>query len=170
MDLNTIVGIIEILGIIAVAFGVGLGIKQLGLHRQQKRDLAIIECARSFENKEFTEAYGLITELSPGITIEEMKRMGPKYQDAVLRTGMKFETIGLLVYKNVVPIDAINDLVGDAAIRIWRIIEEFVIESRSARSHSTLFEWYQWLVDRLIEQAHRKPGPAFEVYKDWQAS
>lgn len=168
IDLSVIVNIVEILGILALSFGVWLGIKQLRLQRSQRRDLAIIECARFFENKEFAEAYGLITELNPGISIEKMNALDPKYKDAVLRTGMKFETIGLLVYKDVVPIDAMHDLVGDAAIQIWKILENYIIESRIERSHSTLFEWYQWLVDRLREQAETKAAPAYVTYKDWK--
>ena len=168
MALSDIASIVEILGILAVVFGLWIGLIQLRMHRKQQRDLAIMECARSFEDREFTEAYGLITELSPGISYDELQALGKEYQEAALRIGMKFETIGLLVFKGVVPIDAMHDLVGDAALTVWNVLEKYAHESRVKRSHPTFWEWYQWLADRLVERSATKPEPAFINHKDWK--
>ena len=166
--IQDIAGIVEILGILAVAFGVWLALRQFKLLRSQRRDLAIMECARSFEDREFTEAYGLITELKQGISLDEIKALGNEYELAALRVGMKFETIGLLVYKGVVPIDAMQDLVGGAALTIWNVLETYTYQTRKVRSHPTFWEWYQWLVDRLREESSTKSIPAFELYRDWK--
>ena len=65
MSLNDILAIFQVIGIFAVLYGIVIGIKQLKLNRQQRRDLAVMECARSFEDSEFTEAYRLLAELEP---------------------------------------------------------------------------------------------------------
>ncbi len=168
MDLNEIVKIVQILGILVLIYGMWIGIKQFRLLRNQRRDLAIMECARSFEDREFTEAYRLLTTLKPGQTKEQINALGDEYEIAALRAGMKFETIGLLVYKGVVPIDAMEDLVGGAALTIWKVLEIWVDETRIDRSHSTFWEWYQWLVDRLIERGESNRSPAYETYKNWK--
>lgn len=168
MTIAEIASIVEIIGMLIVVFGLWIGIRQFRLHRKQRRELAIMECARSFEDREFTEAYRLITELEKGISLEEMKTKGPQYEEAALRVGMKFESIGLLVFKGVVPIDAIHDLVGDAAITIWKVLEKYTEETRVKRDHLTFWEWYQWLVDRLAERSNAKPAPAFIAHKDWK--
>lgn len=170
MSIQDLASIVEIIGILAVAMGLWIGLIQLRMHRQQRRDMAIMECARSFEHKEFTEAYGLITDLEDGISLAELKALGKNYEDAALRIGMKFETIGLLVFKGVVPIDAMHDLVGDAAITVWRVLEKYTEETRVERNHETFWEWYQWLVDRLKERAKLKLAPAYELHKDWKTS
>ncbi|MDH3322957.1 MAG: hypothetical protein OEM04_08200 [Flavobacteriaceae bacterium] len=145
-----------------------LGLKQFKLLRNQRRDLAIMECARSFEDKEFTEAYGLLTTLDQGLTKEQIDALGDAYKTAALRVGMKFETIGLLVYKGVVPIDAMEDLVGGAALTIWILLENWIRETRIENSHETFLEWYQWLVDRLTERGELNKQPAYEVHKNWK--
>ena len=170
MNLNDIVNIVQILGILAVIYSLWIGLKQFKLNRNQRRDLAIMECARSFEDKEFTEAYRLITTLEPGLTKEQIENLGEEYEIAALRIGMKFETIGLLVYKGVVPLDAMEDLVGGAALVVWKIVENWVIETRIDRSHSTFWEWYQWLIDRLIERSETNRTPAYLAHKDWKSS
>ena len=168
MDLSQLVNIIQILGILILIYGMWLGLKQFKLLRVQRRDLAIMECARSFEDKEFTEAYRLLTTIKPGQSKEEINALGEEYEIAALRVGMKFETIGLLVYKGVVPIDAMQDLVGGAAITIWKVIKIWVYETRVERSHPTFWEWYQWLVDQLLERGELNRTPAFEAYKNWK--
>lgn len=169
MDLNSLVNLTQILGIFVLIYGMLLGLKQFRLFRNQRRDLAIMECARSFEDQDFTESYRLLTGIEPGKTKTEINALGEEYETAALRAGMKFETIGLLVYKGVVPIDAMEDLVGGAALTLWNILEKWVIETRLIRSHDSFLEWYQWLVDRLNERGEATRSPAFVAYKNWKS-
>lgn len=169
MNLNDILAIFQAIGIFAVLYGIIIGIKQLKLNRRQRRDLAVMECARSFEDREFTEAYRLLAELDANLSKEDLLAMGVKYEAAVIRVGMKFETIGLLVYKDVVPIDAIEDLVGGVALLLWDILNKFIIESREQGNHPTYFEWFHWLVDRLKERGRfQHQPPAFVAHKNWK--
>ena len=169
MALNDILNILQIGGTFAVIYGIWLGLKQLKLDRDQRRDLAVMECARSFEDKEFTEAYGLITTLGPDQTKKQITDQGEEYELAALRVGMKFETIGFLIYKKVVPIDAMEDLVGGAALTIWEILNKWVIETRTARNHPNFMEWYEWLIDRLMERNRGKRQPAYLAHKNWKS-
>lgn len=66
MDLNVIVNIFQILGTLILIYEMWLGLKQFKLEGIQRHDSAIMECAQSFEDKEFTEAYGLLTNLDRG--------------------------------------------------------------------------------------------------------
>ncbi len=169
MTLNDILAIVQIVGIFAVLYGIWIAIKQFKLDRQQRRDLAVMECARSFEDKEFTEAYRLLAKLEPDLSNEDFIALGEKYEAAVIRVSMKFETIGLLVYKDVVPIDAIEDLVGGVALLLWDILHNFMEASRKEGNHPTYFEWYQWLVERLRERGRfDNHPPAYVAYKDWK--
>jgi hypothetical protein len=168
MSLSEIANIVEIVGIFAILFGIVFGVVQLKQQRMQRRELAIIECARSFEDEDFTEGYRLISELPAGMTKAEFDKLDDRYEAAALRVGMKFETIGLLVHRGVVPIDAMSDLVGGAAVTIWTVIQPWVEETRRHRSHPTFWEWYQWLVDRLTETGRAERLPVFLTEKDWK--
>lgn len=76
--------------------------------------------------------------------------------------------MGVLIYKGVVPFDAMKDLVGGAAIKIWGVAEKWTLETRESQGHDLIFEWFQWLVDRLHERSEGNRVPAFLAYKDWQ--
>ena len=168
MSLSDLANIVEIVGIFAILFGVAFGLIQLKQHRIQRRELALLECARSFEDEDFTEAYRLISELPDGMTRATFDALGDEYEPAVIRVGMKFETIGLLIHRGVIPIDAMSDLVGGAALKIWQVMEPWVEETRTHRSHPTFWEWYQWLVERLIERGRMDMQPAYLRESDWK--
>ena len=168
MSLSEVANIVEIIGVIAVLFGITFGLLQLKHNRTQRRDLAILECARSFEDKDFTEAYRLISELPQGVTKAQFEELDEKYEAAAIRVGMKFETMGLLVHRGVIPIDAMEDLVGGAALVLWQVMEPWVEEMRVHRSHPTFWEWYQWLVERLIERGRADRQPVFATHAKWK--
>ena len=168
MSLSDLANIVEIVGMFAILSGIVVGLIQLKQHRIQRRELAILECARSFEDKEFTEAYRLISELPEGMTKANFDKLGDEYEPAAIRVGMKFETMGLLNHRGVIPIDAVSDLVGGAGLKIWSVIELWVEETRTHRSHPTFLEWYQWLAERLIERGRTDMQPAFLRETDWK--
>ena len=115
----------------------------------------------------FTEAFKLLTELDNGITHKELEALGDEYLSATFRVIMKFETVGLLVFKGVVPIDAMEDLVGGAALNIWGVIEDWTKEMRKIRSQENFLEWYQWLAERLKERGESDRPPAFIEHANW---
>jgi hypothetical protein len=80
-----------------------------------------MELARSFEDREFTEAYRLVA-----------------------------------------------DLVGGAAILIWGKLKNWVQETRTSQNHELLFEWFQWLVERLEDRGENVRDPAYQAYRDWR--
>lgn len=168
MNISDLANIIEILGIFALVFGGAFGLIELRDHRRQRRELAILECAHSFEDEDFTEAYRLLSELPHGMTKGQFEELGDRYESAAMRIGMKFETVGLLVHRGVIPIDAMDDLVGGAAQVIWRVIGQWVAETRVSTSHPGFWEWYQWLVERLEERGRAEKKPAFIAQANWK--
>jgi hypothetical protein len=168
MNLSDLANIVEIFGALAIITGIVFGLIQLRQHRKQVRSTAIMELARSFEDREFTEAYRLIAELDDGLTAEQFNALGDEYVSAALRVSFKFETIGVLIHKQVVPMDAMSDLVGGAAILIWGKLKNWVQETRSSQNHELLFEWFQWLVERLEARGEYSRDPAYQAYRDWR--
>ena len=169
MTLSEIASLVEIVGIVAIVSGIAFGLVQLRQNREQTRNLAIHELAASFESRDFTEAYRLLADLDDGMSADEINALGDEYIAAVLRVGMKFETIGLLVHNRVVPFDAMKDLVGGAAIKIWGVVKVWTEDTRKSQGHFLLFEWFQWLAERLEERSESGRLPAYDAYKDWQS-
>jgi len=168
MALSDVANIAEIIGILAIIFGIVFGVLQLKQHQKQSRDVAIVELARSFEEPDFTEAYILVTSLDVGIGDKELRSKGPKYVAAAMRVGWKFETVGVLIYKRVVPMDAMADLVGGFSLKVWSILGEWAREMRQKENQPEFFEWYQWLVERLVERGESTREPAYEANRLWR--
>lgn len=168
MTLSDIANLVEIIGIFAIVFGIVFGLVQLRQHRKQSRDMAILELARSFEDPEFTEAYMLITSLEPGISDAELRAKGTAYLTAAMRVGWKFETVGMLIHNRVVPMDAMADLVGGFSLKLWSILSHWAEELREAKGQPEFFEWYQWLVERLVERGEETREPAYRAASNWR--
>ncbi len=170
MDLEHIANIVEILGVLALISAIIFGWIQVRQHRNDTKNAALIALASSFEDQEFTDAYMLVTSLDDNVTLEEIRERGEVYERAALRIAMKFETVGLMIYKGYVPIDALEDLVGGAALAIWEILNQYVNDMRVDRRHPTFMEWFQWLVERLQERGKSESLPAYEVHRNWMPS
>ena len=167
MELEQIANIVEILGVLALISAIIFGWLQIRQHRNDTRNAALISLASSFEDQGFTDAYFLVTSLPNNISLEELCGMGEAYERAALRIAMKFETVGLMIYKGYVPIDALEDLVGGAALTLWDILNQYVKDVRDSGRHPTFMEWFQWLVERLQERGKNEALPAFEMHRDW---
>ncbi len=170
MSLSDIANLVEIVGIVAIIFGISFGALQLRQHQKQSRDMAILELARSFEAPEFTEAYMLITSLEVGISDKDLQSKGPEYVAAAMRVGWKFETVGMLIHNHVVPMDAMADLVGGFSLKFWSILGEWAEEMRVTNSQPEFFEWFQWLVERLVERGESSQEPAYQAHRSWRES
>lgn len=168
MTLDQVANIVEILGVIAIISAILLGWVQVRQYRFDNRNAALIALARSFEDKEFTDAYLLVTSLPRGATMAEIQARGEACEQAALRIGMKFETVGLMIYKGYVPIDALEDLVGGAALTLWEILHQYVKDMRIDRDHPSFMEWFEWLIDRLQARGKRDRAPAHEAFGDWK--
>ena len=163
-SLENIANIVEILGVVAILTAVVSALVQLRLHRRDQRNLAILELARSFEDREFTDAYLKLSALEDNISGNRLAALGPDYESAALCVGMKYETVGLLIYKGVVPVDALEDLVGDAALTLWRKLNRWVFELREKRRHPRALEWFEWLVVQLEARPNVGRAPAARAY------
>ena len=168
MTLTEIASIAEIIGIIAILYGLIFGAMQLKQNRAQRRDLAILECTRLFEDQDFTDAYRTMQELPAEMTRSEFDALEDEHKSAAFRIAMKFETIGMLVHRGVVPLDAMEELVGGAALATWGVLESYIKETREVSSNAMFMEWYQWLVDQLEKRQSHQRQPAFAAYANWQ--
>ncbi len=104
MNLQTFSVIVDIIGSLAVFVAIIFGLIQIKHFHRQRRDLAAIELARSVQDSEFTKAYRLIHSLPEKVSASEFSAKRTEYVDAAHTLGMKYETIGLLVFRGVVPI------------------------------------------------------------------
>ena len=79
--------------------------------------------------------------------------------------GMAFETMGLLVQKDIASLTIVQELAGGLLLMLWRKIEFQIKDTRTEQNNPRFGEWVQWLVERIEEREHEMQ-PAFIKYSN----
>ena len=164
--------IADVLQAIATATFVGafaFGVVQVVNARRLRRDQAAIEIIHSMQNGPFARSWRTVINLAPDITAEEFEARGAETRDAADDMALAFETLGYLVYKRVVPLRIAEDLVGVMVTASWQRLYPWAELSRRRADYPALFEWYEWLAERLNERrSPLKQAGAYVTFKGWK--
>lgn len=167
MELDVLSQFAQVLGGISVVVAVVFGIVQLRQFQQQRSDAAAVELMRSLQDGEFTRAFRLIYALPDGVGAEDLRAKGNEYEEAAYAISARFETMGLLVFRGNIPFLLMEELVGGAVVALWCRLQPWVFDVRSEQEQRLLWEWFQWLAERLADRGRPGETPAFEKYRDW---
>lgn len=158
MELATLANLAEILSASTVVGGVVFGLAQIKQMRHQRRDANAIAFLDSVQDSEFARAYLRLMRLPDGITLAEIRDHETKYEEAAIVLATNFETVGLMVFRDLVDFAIVRDLVGDAVIQTWKKLDRWVHDLREEQDRDTVFDWFEWLAGKLdedhVERAH----------------
>src|SRR5688500_2057193 len=110
--LDTLANLAQVLGALAVVAAIAFGLAQIRQFRQQRRDALAVELMRSIQDSEFTRSFRMILAVPSGITDEQFLALGNEVEDAAWSLCTKYETLGYLVYRGIMPIELVEELVG----------------------------------------------------------
>jgi len=168
MDLNTLSQIAEILSGIAVVAAIVFGVVQVRQFRQQRRDSADVELMRSMQDREFTHSFRLIYSLPGNLSASGLRDLGAGYEEAGIAIGARFESMGLLVFQGSIPFELVEQIVGGVVVLLWKKLKLWAIGYRAEQEHELLFEWFQWLAERIEERGRTADLPAYKKYSKWK--
>ena len=168
MDLITIVNIARIVGSVVVISGVVFGVIQVRQYQQQRHDVAAVQLVNSFQSPEFNKSLRNVWSLPDTGSWQELQKCGDGWQDAAFLVGMTMETMGVLVYRRIVPLAILDELMGDAILVIWRKLQPWVAHLRIEQKRDSAYEWFQWLAERLTETERRTEMGAYRKYRNWR--
>ncbi len=167
-DLTTLANLAEILGAIIVIGGVAFAVIQIRLFRRQRLEAAAIEVIRSWQSPEFTRAFTIIQRLPDGISAAKLRAHSPDCESMAMIIGNTFESFGVMVYRRIVPLALVDELLGGATVVLWGKLKGWVEQLRKEQSRETVYEWFQWLAERLQEQASFNTLEGAHVkHRDW---
>jgi hypothetical protein len=147
-----------------------VGIDQLRQLRAQRRDSAAVELVRSLQDIDFTRAFGLIFSLPPAIAAADLRARGREYEEAAQLMVMRFEILGLLVYRGTISFDVTEELIGGAVVGVWDRLKILTSETRKAQDYPMYLEWFQWLAEQFIKRNRLEQSPAHVRHRDWSPS
>ena len=165
-DLSLYASIAEIFSATAIVGGALFAIVQLNEYKRRRRNEAAAELCRQFTQPELAKAFILLNTLPDGLGIEEYRKRGPEYEEAAQVVGMTFETMGLLVYKDMASFRTVQELAGGLLLMTWRKSGDWVKEVREVENNPRFGEWAQWLAERLSE-LEPEMIPAYQKHSDW---
>jgi Domain of unknown function (DUF4760) len=154
----------------AVVFGVVFGLIQLRQYRLSRKREASLFLLNSYQTKEFIEGLWIIQRLPDGLSRDEIENKLANDLDLIGLVMSTWETIGILLFNHEVTIEMIDDAFSGPILFSWLKLEGYVHGLREELNRETLFEWFQWLSDRMKEREGLKtPVPAYIAYQDWDA-
>jgi len=168
-NLNILANLARIIGTIAVIAGVIFGLIQIRHYQQQRRTFAAVQLVNSFQNPEFNKALRKIWSLPDDTSITEIRKLGGDWEEAAFQVGMTLETMGVLVYRRIVPFPILDDVMGDAILILWKKLRPWVEHLRREQKRDSAYEWFQWLADRLAEKNRRTGAGAYKIYRNWRS-
>jgi hypothetical protein len=169
-DLATLAALAEILGAAFVIGGVVFAIIQIRQFRRQRLEIAAIELARSFQNAEFTRAHTFVLGLPGQVDATKLRAQSPDAESLAMVVSITFESVGVMVFHRVVPIQIVEELMGGTVRSCWHKLSPWIEGIRAEQQRPEMHEWFQWLADRLAERAQTEPGaPAYQAQRDWKS-
>jgi hypothetical protein len=93
--------------------------------------------------------------------------MGPPYEQAAITVCTSFETMGLLIYKRIAPMDLVLDLAGGIVSVMRKKLHQWMEDLREEQEQPSWGEWFEWLGDQAL-QTKSKSSPAYIEHKNWK--
>ena len=155
---------------LAIIVGVGFGLVQLRQLRIQREVQAGIELLHPLQAPQSVEAIMMVYSLPDNLSGDQIReRLGAHFGPVLGVLGL-FESLGPLVARGHVPIDMYSDFYRGVTVLVWKKLRGYIEEQRQS-GWPSLFEWLQWLAERMDErQTHSSDVPAFELLKFWNHS
>jgi len=173
VDISTLANLINA---IAVTAGVIFAAAQIHEFRRQRRRQSMYTLVQTFQSADFAKALHRIIDLPDNLDRAAIRaKVGPEGEDAIYFVTTTWETIGVLVFQKELTLDLVDDFFSGPIIISWRKLAHYLEEVRKERHRDTLFEWYQWLAERMMERESRGPAvpahiahaPGSKSYERW---
>jgi len=153
----------------AVVIGVVFGLIQLRQLRYQREIQAGIELLRPLHSPVMPENVMAVHALPDGLTAKQIREeLGDRFGSILAVLGL-FESLGPVIARGHIPIEMYADSYRGVTVICWKKMKPWIEEQR-AQGWPNLFEWLQWLADRMNERADLSSDlPAFEQFSAWKS-
>jgi hypothetical protein len=169
--LETFANIADILGGLAVTGAVIFALIQVRQYREQRRDTAAVELMRTIQSPQWSRSLHLLGAVPDGIPAPTLHEMDDEYEEAAFTIVAIYETIGLLVFRRIVPFHLVQELTGGTVVVMWRKLRVWSEGMREERTHERFAEWFQWLAERFGEHGEMTSAePAYKRCVNWKPS
>ena len=166
MDL---VGAAEVVSAIAVLIGFGFAVSEVRRNQRRKARESALALVNSYLTPEFSKGILRLLDLPDNVTGKVLRECCEEDVNLVSLLMATWESMGILVFRNEVELDLLDDFFSGPVVLSWKKLGTLVTEMREESGRETYFEWFQWLAERMEErEAVSSPIPAHIQHKDWK--
>lgn len=160
----------QIISTSAVILGIVFGILNLrNFQKMRKREAAIL-LLNSFQTTEFVRGLLLVFNLPDDTGKAEIDALPKEDYLAFYVLLGTWERLGILVYRNEVPLDLVEEAFSGTILISWQKLQDFIHQFRVEVKRDSGFEWFQWLAERIQEREQRfAAAPAYIAHQHWKA-
>lgn len=161
--------IFDIISTTAVILGIVFGLLQLRQYQSSRKRESAIYLLNSFQTKAFIDGIWVIQSLPNGLSKQEIEKL---VGDEIRLIGLVmsvWESVGILMFHNEIEIEMVDNAFSGPIHFSWQKLETYIRDLRQELQRDTLFEWFEWLEDRMQDrESKRSPVPANIAYRDWE--
>jgi hypothetical protein len=166
VHLGDALNIASTLTLIGALIFAGLQVRVASRMRAEQAALAIVEAIQS---EGWSHSLSVIIHLPDDVTPEQIDERGPECTQAIEDYGVRIETVGYMVFRGIIAIETIEQLLGGAITLFWARARPWIERDRQRAASGRQFEWVQWLAERLEQRkTGRTAEPAYLKYADWR--
>jgi len=164
-DLSTIA---DLTSAAAVVVRLVFALVQLRQFRRVQEREAGLALLRSYQTRTLARALLIVFELPDGLGKTDVEaRVGNEM--ATLYAMMTiWESLGILVQRGQVDLAMVDDFFSGPIVLSWGKLRRYVYQQREELDRVTLWEWFQWLGERMLErESATPPVPAHIEHRRW---
>jgi hypothetical protein len=167
LELTSILNILSTIALLGALIFAGLQVRSGNRTRAHRSAVAMIQAV---QNQGWIKAVSVWQKIPLGSTPEEINAMGRDITHQIEEYGVRLETVGYMVYKDIIGLDVIDEMIGGAAVNFWTRFAPWIEQDRALTSSPRNYEWVQWLAEHLHErQTGQQTEPAYIRYKRWSS-
>ena len=167
LSLATWGNIADIIGAGSIVTGLIVGWIQIRHLRRQQRDAVAINLAQTFYSRDLARSIAILQPLPDGISLAELRELGEEYEQAAITVCTSFETMGLLIYKRIAPVDLVLDLAGGIVSVMCKKLRRWQEDLREEQQQPSWGEWFEWLGDLALKRKAASE-PAHIKHRNWK--
>ena len=148
MTIQTMLIIAQLVGTLAILIGIIIAVVQVKQIKKQRKEIATIEFLNSWQTPEIAKAINEIQFLPDNVLPEELKEATPEMEKNAFLVHSFFEGAGILVKRQIISFDVVDDLVGGVIQVTWTKLELWIQEWRNEKN-PIAGEWFEWLKNEI---------------------
>ena len=140
-------------------------LRQLRTEQESQTVLQLFETIRSGDYIRASRRLDGIPDVLSATEIE--KRLSQEDLHVILRLVFTWEALGVRVYRRDVSSEWVNEMLRYNILRSWDKLSPLAYAEREQAGYDGLWEWHEWLADRLRELDQEALVPAYEAHANW---